>query len=145
VQRRVITQLENALAQLPPRQRSRDTLRARAESVLSTLAGVRCAILIANNWGRYVHLNDRAIALTGYSEAELRRSSVWDLTPGVDLAAARQMWRGFLHDGRMQGSYVIQHKDGRGIPVEFVAIANVLPGLHVSALLPARRRAAPLV
>src|SRR5690242_20263346 len=105
IQGRVIKQLENALAELRP-QRGRDTLRARADSVLSTVAGVNCAILIANNWGRYVHLNDRAVALTGYSEAELRRSSVWDLTPGVDLVTARQMWREFLKDGRMQGPYV---------------------------------------
>jgi len=138
VQRRVITQLEKALAQVHSRHRGRATLRVRAESVLSTLAGVNCAILIANNFGRYVHMNDRAIRLTGYSEAELRRSAVWDLTPEVDLAEARQMWRAFLRQGRMQGPYVIQHKDGRKIPVEYVAVANVLPGLHVS-LLPTRR------
>jgi PAS domain S-box-containing protein len=140
----VITQLEHALAELRP-QRGRDSLRARADSVLSTLAGVNCAILIANNWGRYVHMNDRAIALTGYSEAELRRSSVWDLTPGVDLTTARQMWREFLKNGRMHGPYVMRHKDGRVIRVEYVAIANVLPGLHVSALLPTRRRASASV
>lgn len=132
---RVIERLERDLAALPKQERPRDTLRARAEAVLSTLAGVDCAILIANNWGRYVHVNERAIRLTGYTEAELRRSSVWDLTPGVRLTAARRMWRQFLRVGRMQGPYVIQRKTGRSISVHYVAIAHVLPGLHVSALL----------
>jgi len=139
VQGRVIAQLEHALAELEPRQRGPYTMRARADSVLSTLADVNCAILIANSWGRYVHVNDRAVTLTGYSATELRRRSVWDLTPGVDLASARQTWRAFLKKGRMRGPFVIQRKDGRTRPVEYVAIANVLPGLHVSALLPKRR------
>jgi PAS domain S-box-containing protein len=139
LQGRVIRQLEEALAELEPRQHGHDTMRARADSVVSTLADVKCAILIANNWGRFVHMNNRAVRLTGYSAAELRRRSVWDLTPDVDLATARQTWRAFLKNGRMRGPFAIQRKDGRAMPVGYVAIANVLPGLHVSALLPRRR------
>jgi PAS domain S-box-containing protein len=144
VQRRVIKKLEKALAGFQPHPGGRDTLRARADSVLATLSGVGCAILIANDWGRYVHWNKRAMTLTGYTEAELRRRAVWDLTPAADLGAARRMWRTFLTDGRMEGPFDVRHKDGRAIPVHYVAIANVLPGLHVSALLPTRRRAVAL-
>jgi PAS domain S-box-containing protein len=144
-QHRVIAQLERALAHVHPSERPRDSLRARAESVLATLEDVDCAILIANDWGRYVHVNDRAARLTGYSAAELGRRSVWDLTPDVRLATGRRMWRAFLEIGRQQGPYVIQRKNGRSISVEYVAIAHVLPGLHVSALLraPAHPQRAP--
>jgi PAS domain S-box-containing protein len=107
---------------------------------LATLADVDCAILIANDWGRYVHVNNRAVRLTGYSAAELQRSSVWDLTPGIRLATARRMWRDFLKAGRMQGPYVIRRKTGRSVRVHYVAIAHVLPGLHVSALLRTSRK-----
>ena len=35
------------------------------------------ALLIANNSGRYVDVNDLATRLTGFSRAELLRMSVW--------------------------------------------------------------------
>ena len=103
--------------------------------MLDAVANVPCAILIANNRGRYVTVNDAAVTLTGYSRAELLRMSVSDLTPAPRADEGQTLWRRFLEDGRMRGIYDIQRKDGSSVRVEFVALANVVEGLHLSALI----------
>jgi PAS domain S-box-containing protein len=108
----------------------------RAQTVLEAVSKVSCAILIANNHGRYVTVNDDAIALTGYARSELLRMSVWDITPGTRAAQGRGLWREFMEMGRLRGVYEIRRKDGEHVRAEYVALANVLPGVHVSALVP---------
>ena len=135
---RVIARLESSLSELRPEGRpSRETLRERAEAVLAATANVDCAILIANDRGRYISVNRAAVGLTGYREAELLTMSVWELTPAANVAAGRTQWEEFLRRGRMQGTYELQRKNGTPIRVTFSAVAHVLPGIHLSAMLPA--------
>jgi hypothetical protein len=72
--------------------------------------------------------------LTGYSRGELLRMSVWDLTPTPVAAEGRRMWREFLDRGRMAGTYPLCRKNRRQVVADFRAWANILPGVHVSAL-----------
>ena len=44
------------------------------------------------------------------------------------------MWREFLQAERMAGQHDLCRKDGREVRADFRAWANVLPGVHVSAL-----------
>jgi PAS domain S-box-containing protein len=92
------------------------------------------ALLIANNSGRYIDVNQHATRLTGFGRAELLRRSVWDLTPTPSVPEGRRMWRQFLQAGRMAGRYTLCRKDGSTVDADFRAWANVLPGVHVSAL-----------
>jgi len=133
-----IARLERALARFRRQGPLEDHLRAQA--VLDAVSKVSCAILIVNNHGRYVTVNDEAVALTGYARSELLRMSVWDITPGARKAQGRALWREFIATGRMRGSYEIRRKDGEHVRAEYVALANVVPGLHVSALVPAPKR-----
>src|SRR3954471_23558478 len=87
--------------------------RRRAEAVVSALADVPVAVLIANDRGRYLDANATAAVLTGYSRTELLRMAVWDLTPGIRLSLGRRLWREFVARGRMSGTYEIRCKDGR--------------------------------
>jgi PAS domain S-box-containing protein len=131
-----MARLERALRRLEPQgRRAEDTLRQRTELVLETVAGVPCAILIANERGRYIAVNAEAVALTGFSQTELLRMSVWDLTPGTRLRLGQRLWADFLRRGRMRGKYPIRRKDGTVVRSPYVAIANVLPGVHMSALV----------
>jgi PAS domain S-box-containing protein len=109
-------------------------LRKRAEALIARLGTVPVAMLVADNRGRYVDVNDAAVFLTGYSRAELLRRSVWDLTPAVQQTRGRTLWRAFLARERMSGEYRLRRKSGRVVSARYVAVANVLPGLHVSAL-----------
>jgi len=59
---------------------------------------------------------------------------VWDLTPAARLGTGEALWRAFLSRERMSGRYRLRRKNGRIVDARYVAVANVLPGLHVSAL-----------
>ena len=113
---------------------SEQVLRKRAEALIARLGSVPVAMLVADNRGRYVDVNEAAVFLTGYSRAELLRRSVWDLTPTRQQTRGRTLWRAFLARERMSGQYRLQRKSGRVVSARYVALANVLPGLHVSAL-----------
>jgi PAS domain S-box-containing protein len=108
--------------------------RSRAHELLQRLADVPVAMLVANNQGRYVDANAAAVFLTGYPRRELLRCSVWDLTPASRLGTGEALWRAFLSREQMAGRYPLRRKNGRIVEARYVAVANVLPGLHVSAL-----------
>lgn len=147
---RVMRKLQRALTKIGDKRTSDATVRSRAEALLAQAADMPVALLIANNSGRYIDVNEHATRLTGYSRAELLRMSVWDLTPTPAAAEGRRMWHEFLHAGQMDGKYPLCRKDGREVRPDFRAWANILPGVHVSALatpalvrgLKPRRRAA---
>jgi len=86
-------------------------VRARAEALLAYLSDVPIAILVANNRARYVDVNQQAVALTGYTRAELTSMGLMDLTPNPQAAMSRRLFRAFLRRGRMAGLYALR-KDG---------------------------------
>ena len=131
---RVMQQLRRTLAGVGDAGTADVTIRARAEALLAHAAHTRVALLIANNSGRYIDVNEHATRLTGYSRAELLRMSVWDLTPKPAAAEGRRMWREFLRAGQMAGKYTLCRRNGRQVRADFRAWAHVLPGVHVSAL-----------
>jgi PAS domain S-box-containing protein len=92
------------------------------------------AALVAEDHGHYVLANVLATRLTGYSTRELRRLSVWDLTPGSAKDDFEVLWRVFIERREQWGDYQLVTKSGRVIVAEYAARANVLPHLHVSVL-----------
>ena len=137
---RVVNRLQRSLNAIEhDAKRPEAEIRRRAEAVRAQLAGLPAAILIADDRGRYIDVNEAATRLTGYSRAELLKMSVWDLTPEVRQALGRRLWREFIARGRMSGLYQLRRKGGRLVRPRYVAASNVLPGIHVSLLIPARR------
>ena len=109
--------------------------------VLAQLAGISVAVLIANDHGRYIDANAAAASLTGYSRAELLKMALSGLAPDGVGATGAKLWRAFLKRGRMRGVFTLRRKDGTIVRARYVAVANVLPGIHVSALtVPERKR-----
>ena len=92
------------------------------------------AALVADNAGRYILSNIRASQLTGYSREELRRLSVWQLTPGANEHETETLWRAFRQQRAQSGDYPLLRKDGLVVTVKYAARANVLPRMHVSLL-----------
>jgi len=115
-------------------------LRQRAEVVLAQVAGISVAVLIANDHARYIDANAAASSLTGYSRAELLTMDLSQLAPGGAGAMGSKLWRAFLKRGRMRGIFTLRKKDGTIVRARYVAVANVLPGIHVSALTVPRRK-----
>jgi len=135
-----LQQLERALAKLTPREAPEDVARRRAELVLAHLAETSIAVLVANDSGRYVDVNAMAPTLTGYTRNELLKMAVWDLTPTARRGLGLRLWREFLRRGRMRGDYQLRRKNGAVVTARYIAVANVLPGIHISALAPRRTR-----
>jgi PAS domain S-box-containing protein len=92
------------------------------------------AALVADDDGRYVLTNPLASNLTGYSADELRRLSVWDITPSRNDREAETLWRAFRQQRAQSGDYQLMTKSGRVVTAAYAARAHVLRGLHVSLL-----------
>lgn len=92
------------------------------------------AVLFADNTGRYIGANPAALELSGYSRRELLSLSVFDITPPVDEKDIALLWRAFLRTGRQAGDIVIHRRDGTQVAGRYMAVTNVIPGVHVSVM-----------
>lgn len=91
------------------------------------------AMVLADDDGRFVEANPAALALLGVTLDEIRRARAHDFTllKGADNEGG---WRAFLDAGKLEGTMQLRRADGARIDVEFRAIANVIPGRHLSVL-----------
>lgn len=106
------------------------------ERIRSLISRSEVAVLVADDRARYVAVNEAACALTGYTESELVGMSLPDLTAPVDAAVADRLWTAFVDHQRQRGDFALWAKDRSAVLVRYDAVANVVPGLHVSFLRP---------
>jgi PAS domain S-box-containing protein len=130
----------------PEINRLRATLRGHhGEALLTTLQReieqLAVAALVADNSQRYVAANAAARALTGYTQSELAALTVADLTRLPDTDAGRRLWEEFIGRGGQRGEFELVPKHGAPRPVRYWAFASVVPGLHVSLIVPVDRGA----
>ena len=92
------------------------------------------AILLANDQAEYVDVNPAACTLLGYRREELLCLKLWDLTPATNLETGQKLWKEFNRCGSLAGEYEMQRKDKTKIIADFRAVANIIPGLHLSVL-----------
>jgi DNA-binding response OmpR family regulator len=92
------------------------------------------SLLLADDRARYVAAGGATRDLTGYDAAELTSLSVWDLTPAPDTVRSADLWRQFIASGIQHGRYTLRTRHGGTVDATYCAIANVAPGLHLSAL-----------
>lgn len=98
------------------------------------------AALVADDDGGYVIANRAAVALAGVDAHALLQLAVWDLMPNLNEDKALLLWQAFLAGQEQHGEYPLLLKDGRVLRVEYAAVANVFPGLHVSLVQPQSAR-----
>lgn len=90
------------------------------------------AIAIADDKGQYIDANPSACELFGASREKLRQSSIADFAdPTIDIS---QLWRQFLQRGQWSASFRLHRPDGTIRETELNAIANFVPGRHLSIL-----------
>jgi CheY-like chemotaxis protein len=102
------------------------------------------AIVVADDSRHYVAAAGGTRALTGYEPRELVSLSVWDLTPPTDASAGEGLWSSFIAAGTQEGRYTLRRRDGAAVEAQYFAIANFVPGLHVSAIAEASQIPASL-
>lgn len=111
--------------------------RSDAAALLSRVvarSGQQLTLLLADNAAHYVAVDGNSRDLTGYEPRELTALTVWDLTPPPDAAASQTLWKQFIASGMQEGRYMLRRRDGGAIEAHYCAIANIAPGLHVSAI-----------
>ncbi len=90
------------------------------------------AIAITDDQGHYIDVNPAACQLLGRSKAELVQCTVADFVNDAGDLAHR--WQAFLERGQQSGEWCIDQPDGTQRATEYTAIANFIPGRHLSIL-----------
>lgn len=94
--------------------------------------GALDAMLIADDEGRYVDANPAACALFGLKKEALLGKRIGELSDAGDVPSTT--FDALLHAGRRAGELSLVRRDGSRRDLEYVAVANVLPGLHLAVL-----------
>ena len=86
---------------------------------------------------RYVGVNRAARLRLRLSLDELRTFVIGDLTPGPRTEVMEQAWTRLLDVGSVAGGYPVDASDGSRLEIVYCGLANILPGLHLIAFMPA--------
>ncbi len=136
---------ENGLAiylqDITQRKQAQEALIESAHQLRAVFEAAIDAMAIADDSGRYLAVNPAACQLFGLSPSEILQRSVADFSqPGFNFETA---WRIFREQGRATGEFALKRPDGRVLEIEYSAVANFLPGRHLSVLrdITARKRA----
>ena len=89
-------------------------------------------ILLADDEARYVDVNPAACTLLGYNHTELLQLTLWDLIPGPNRDVSLALWQDFIAAGSQSGELTLVRKNGSMVEIEYRAVANIEPGLHLS-------------
>jgi PAS domain S-box-containing protein len=102
----------------------------------SAFARSRHSMLIADDQRRWVAGNAAACELLGIAQETVSWHTMDDFTPLGERARLKEQWAEFLESGEAEGRYQLYVANREPFPVEFGAIANVLPGRHLALFIP---------
>lgn len=139
-----IGHLEQRLVQaselLAQRRRELQESQSRLQAIFDS---TQDAILLVNDEGRYVDANPAAVALFGYSREELLQRHIWDGALPTHQETGLALWQVFIaEDGQsgQSGEGTLVRKDDSTVVAEYRAVANIVPGLHLSVMRDITRR-----
>jgi PAS domain S-box-containing protein len=114
------------------RKRAEEALRASERQFRAVFETARDAIIIADDEGCFLEVNQAACETFGRERHELLGRRALDFAaPGLDFPSAGQR---FLSAVTESGEYVLLRPDGTRRELEYNATANFVPGRHVSVL-----------
>ena len=116
--------------------RLQETESEAAERLQAAFKRVRNPMLIVDDQRRCVAANSPACALLRIEPEEVPWRRIDDFTPAEDRDTLEEQWEAFLANGEIEGWYQLPLPTGKRLPVEFSATANVLPGRHLSVVMP---------
>jgi PAS domain S-box-containing protein len=107
-----------------------------ADRLRTAFARSRHAMLIADDQRRWVAGNAAACDLLGIAQEAVSWHTMDDFTPLSERARLKEQWAEFLNSGQAEGRYQLYVPNHDPFPVEFGAIANVLPARHLALFIP---------
>jgi PAS domain S-box-containing protein len=107
-----------------------------AARLQAAFAHLRNPMLLVDDRRRCVTANPPACNLLGIKPEEVPWRRIDDFTLAEDRKRLDEQWEAFLSHGAIEGWYQLPLPTGSLLPVEFSATANVLPGRHLSVVMP---------
>ena len=95
------------------------------------------AMLLADDERCYVDANPPACELLGLTREEILEKRIEDLSPPELKDQVPAIYQAFIEAGSQAGPFTMIRSDGTEIPCSYSASANVVPGIHLSILIPA--------
>jgi PAS domain S-box-containing protein len=92
------------------------------------------SIMLFNQFGYFIDANPAACQLLGYTRDEICKLHMYDMFPEDELARVVDIRHQVLSSGRSQGEVRRRRKDGSVVEVEYRAVANITPGVHLTVL-----------
>jgi PAS domain S-box-containing protein len=89
------------------------------------------AILFFDDTGRYVDANPAAAELFGMAREEITGRPMGIFSAPDEKGSAAELRRRLFAEGTLTGEWTVARSDGSIHEVEYRAVANILPGLHV--------------
>lgn len=102
------------------------------------LARSASPMLLVNDDREYVDCNEAACEMLRLPRERLLSLRVEDLSSPEFRNLAPAMFEAFLAEGTQAGEFEMQNPDGYRVRCSYSASANVLPGFHLSVLIPLR-------
>jgi PAS domain S-box-containing protein len=106
------------------------------KSLMTLLGSSSSAMLLVDDQRCYVDCNQAACDLLGMTKDEILELRIEDLSSPELRSAAPEMFKAFLEAGSQAGPYVLETPSGRQISCSYSASAHVVPGRHLSILIP---------
>ena len=114
------------------RKRAEESLRESEEQFRLLFENSRDAIVIADDAGNYLQINESACELLGYPREQLLRMNVSDLQT-TNSPAAAILYQVYTRTGNETGEFSFVRPDGEQRVAQFTA-SSFAPGLHLSIL-----------
>jgi DNA-binding CsgD family transcriptional regulator len=103
----------------------------------------RHSMLLADDQRRWVAGNAAACELLGIAHETVPWHTMDDFTPLSERARLKEQWQEFLASGEAEGRYQLYVANRGPVPVEFGAIAHVLPSRHLALFIPPEEDGSP--
>ena len=94
-------------------------------------------MVLVDHERRHVDVNTAARLVFRLCLDELRRMRIDDLTPEQQTPIMHEAWDRLMATGSMVGDHLVAAPDGARFDVNYYAVANALPNLHLIAFAPA--------
>ena len=92
------------------------------------------AVVLFDDEGRCLDANPAAQELTGYALKDMLSVPLTSAMIEEDRPRFDAAWPEFVARGQAQGRYVIRRRTGELIDIEYQAVANVRPGVHLATV-----------
>jgi DNA-binding CsgD family transcriptional regulator len=117
-----------------------DSPPSRTERFEAWFRGSRNAMLLADDERGFADANHAACLLLRLPRREIVELTIDDLAAPDQDPDVEELWQRLMEAGTLAGTFAMALPDGSSLEVDFSAAANVLPGRHLSIVLPTHLR-----